>query len=194
MSFLKNIIGIVMCCCTLFQVTAQDKVEIMHYPKDWRFEKIPLPLGFAKDILWEGLEEVRFAPGMFNDKSDSYFTYYFGIRIENREDAITKKELKEVLEKYYKGLCKAVNGNDKFPVNYNEIKFEVEEKGVHSFKANGIFFDVFTDGKRLPIELLFDYQRLNQNTLLLLTTITPQRNSKELKALHKKNVSNNMRK
>src|SRR5262249_653024 len=34
-------------------------------PEGWRSETIPFPLDFARDLPLEGVEELRFAPGMF---------------------------------------------------------------------------------------------------------------------------------
>ncbi len=46
-------------------------------PSDWRPEVIPFPLGFAPDLGLEGVEELRFAPGMFDAKAADYFSYCF---------------------------------------------------------------------------------------------------------------------
>jgi len=42
---------------------------ILKGPADWRFERLPIPPGFAQDIKWTGFEEARFAPGMFDPSS-----------------------------------------------------------------------------------------------------------------------------
>ena len=58
-------------------VPAQEKpgaVKIhLDAPKGWRGEAIQLPPSFAPKMTWKGLEEVRFAPGMFDPKKDDFF-------------------------------------------------------------------------------------------------------------------------
>ena len=47
----------------------QELAEIpfsMPTPEGWRTETIPFPLEFAPELEYEGLEELRFAPGMFD--------------------------------------------------------------------------------------------------------------------------------
>ncbi len=62
---------------------AQDNNPfILKTPTDWRYEKIDLPLDFAPSINYNGFEELRFAPGMFDREAEKYFTYVFVISIE----------------------------------------------------------------------------------------------------------------
>src|SRR5204863_171753 len=44
-------------------------------PKGWGKETIELPPQFAPDMKWKGVEELRFAPGMFKAGADDFFSY-----------------------------------------------------------------------------------------------------------------------
>ena len=56
---------------------AADPPEIqIKAPKAWRSETIKLPPAFAPDMTLTGVEEIRFAPGMFQADSDSFFSYF----------------------------------------------------------------------------------------------------------------------
>ncbi|MEM7393198.1 MAG: hypothetical protein AAF492_12705, partial [Verrucomicrobiota bacterium] len=46
-------------------------------PKGWFGERIALPTGFAPDMTLKGVEEIRFAPGMFKPDAADFFTYVF---------------------------------------------------------------------------------------------------------------------
>ena len=46
-------------------------------PKGWRSERIPFPLSFAPAMKYQGFEELRFGPGMFQPESETYWTYGF---------------------------------------------------------------------------------------------------------------------
>ena len=63
---------------------AQPSPTMLMGPEDWRFERLPIPPGFARDIPWTGYEEARFSPGMFDPKSATYFTYALSISIDGR--------------------------------------------------------------------------------------------------------------
>ncbi len=49
-------------------VAAAEEVAVPSFflptPEGWQTETIPFPLEFAPEIKYEGLEELRFAPGM----------------------------------------------------------------------------------------------------------------------------------
>ncbi len=175
-----------------FMITsyAQEKAKILKYPKDWRYERINFPLDFAKNIDWEGFEELRFSPGMFDVKSPDYFTYYFVLSIKKVEISI--EEIKEALIKYYKGLCKAVNVKEKFKINHEEITVTIEKISSCSLKANVVFFDGFTDGRRIVLDMLIEVSKVKDTEMLLLTSVTPSGNAEKLDVLHKNNIKHNL--
>ena len=46
-------------------------------PTGWKPERIPFPLGFAPSPSYTGFEQLYFAPGMFDPRSENYITYLF---------------------------------------------------------------------------------------------------------------------
>ncbi len=46
-------------------------------PKDWTIERFPIPISFAPQILYKGVEDIRFTPGWAKVKSDEYWSYAF---------------------------------------------------------------------------------------------------------------------
>ncbi|MCE9595200.1 MAG: hypothetical protein K8S98_13520 [Planctomycetes bacterium] len=76
-------------------------------PTGWRTETIPFPLDFAPSLPHRGIEELRFAPGMFKDGSDDFWTYAFVWWIEG-EVAFDAQTLNAELATYYEGLSLAV--------------------------------------------------------------------------------------
>src|SRR4051794_9456116 len=46
-------------------------------PPGFRTETIPFPLGFAPDLPYRGVEELRFAPGMFQPGAPDFWSYAF---------------------------------------------------------------------------------------------------------------------
>ena len=126
-------------------------------PPDWRFERIEFPLPFAPDLKHEGFEELRFAPGMFNAKSDTYFTYIFAMKITNKV-VLDASGLKSLLETYFRGLCKAVSEGTDFKIDGSKISAKVSEDHFEAEHARHFHvtlqsFDPFVTGKPLTLNL-----------------------------------------
>ena len=92
-------------------------------PAGWGGETIPLPTGFAPDMKLNGFEHIRFAPGMMDPKSDTFFSYAFVFELEPMPE-LSEAVVKDEFLKYYRGLCKAVlNGK---PPQVDPSKFTLE--------------------------------------------------------------------
>ena len=138
-----------------------DDPFVFKTPKDWRSERIPFPLDFAKDLDFKGFEELRFAPGMFDPKSESYFTYVFLWWLEGKP-AIDAKRLESDLAKYYKGLCGAVGKSRGLQLDLDKVRAKVqpskpdESRITHqatSFFAVVDCYDAFVTGKPLTLNV-----------------------------------------
>jgi hypothetical protein len=78
-------------------------------PKGWGKETIELPPGFAPDMAWKGVEDLRFAPGMFKPDAPDFFSYALLFWLPDDQKTDPKTIEKELLA-YYRGLAKAVAG------------------------------------------------------------------------------------
>ena len=76
-------------------------------PAAWGGETIQLPPGFATEMKLKGSVHIRFAPGMMNPESDTFFSYAFVFELEPMPE-LTEAVVKDEFLKYYRGLCKAV--------------------------------------------------------------------------------------
>jgi hypothetical protein len=93
-------------CCALPDEPKKDEIQL-DVPKGWRGERIVLPPGFAKDMKVKGIEEIRFAPGMFQPEAKDFFSYVIVFRLDGKPD-LTVESLNAELLTYYRGLAKAV--------------------------------------------------------------------------------------
>ena len=103
---------LLVCCGVASTACAQSEAESkapyqMPSPKGWGRERIKLPPAFAPKMNWKGHEDLRFAPGMFNPKSDSFLSYDVLFWIEG-ERVPTLKELQQKITTYYQGLSRAL--------------------------------------------------------------------------------------
>ncbi len=75
-------------------------------PKDWTIERFLIPISFAPQIRYQGVEDIRFTPGWGKVNSDGYWTYAFLWYL----DGSPKTDAKIIagnLKAYYTGLIRS---------------------------------------------------------------------------------------
>jgi hypothetical protein len=101
-------------------------------PTDWSIERFLIPISFAPEIPYKGVEDIRFTPGWGNVKSEEYWSYAF---LWYLDGAVTMnpKTIEDNLKHYYTGLVK-VNGAEipkekLIPVvtSFKEVKKEKDD-------------------------------------------------------------------
>ncbi len=153
-------------------------------PTGWRSETIPFPLGFAPEVPYRGLEEVRFAPGFFQPKSDTFWTYAFAWWLEGEPDT-SRKGLESNLTRYFSGLCTAVGGKkyafapDHFRVRL-EPATEPAKHGGHearAFRGTIETYDPFATGASITLNVeaqVWDCTPARHRAVLILASPKPR--------------------
>lgn len=75
-------------------------------PEGWGIERFLIPINFAPEIPYKGVEDIRFAPGWAKAQSDDYWTYAFLWYL----DGSPKTNVEIIagnLKAYYTGLTKS---------------------------------------------------------------------------------------
>ncbi len=147
-------------------------------PADWRYERIDCPLPFAPELKYDGFEELRFAPGMFNAESDTYFTYIFAMKITN-DATFDARLLKSFLETYFRGLCRTVAEGTDFEIDPSKISATVREdhyeaKNSRHFTVTLDSYDPFVTGKPLKLRLEMLLVRKAENDHRVFATVSPK--------------------
>lgn len=147
-------------------------------PRDWRFERIDFPLPFVPALKYDGFEELKFAPGMFDAKSDTYFTYVFAMKITN-DVSINAKPLKSMLETYFRGLCQTVAKGTDFKIDASKIVATVREdhyEAPHSrhFSVTLDSYDPFVTGKPLQLRLEMLVVKMGKNDQRIFAAVSPK--------------------
>lgn len=93
-------------------------------PTGWGGETIKLPPGFAPEMKLQGSEHIRFAPGMMQPASNSFFSYAFVFELQP-QPVLTEMVVKDEFLKYYRGLCKAVLNGKHPDVDPSEFTLEL---------------------------------------------------------------------
>ena len=133
-----------------------EAVAPWRIPAGWRSETIPFPLDFAPSLAHRGVEELRFAPGMFDPKAPGYWSYAFLWRTEDAA-ALDADALAAELTTYFRGLLAAVDkerGRIKTP---EAIVVRATATGTGTFSLTARVFDAFGTG--LAVDLTGNARR-----------------------------------
>lgn len=175
-----------MLMCPWQEVRAEEKTApgaslFQQSPADWKAEVIPFPLGFAPDIDYKGVEELRFAPGMFKPETDTYFTYAFVWWLEGRP-LIDAARLQDDLLKYYRGLYQAVSKKETKQVGSFAVKIEPDgssdEDKVRKIRYRGEvrWVDPFVTEGDVSLNLrIFHWVCAGQDRTVVLFLATPRK-------------------
>ncbi len=72
-------------------------------PQGWDVERFQIPIEFAPQLVYKGVEDIRFTPGWGNSKSDEYWTYAFLWYLDGLPE-MNEIIVGENLKAYYTGL------------------------------------------------------------------------------------------
>ena len=110
---MKKISIVIFCLGTLSCVAQDSKKEFdgknwkapykLSTPTGWDIERFLIPIEFAPQIPYIGVEDIRFTPGWGNAKSNEYWTYAFLWYLDGAP-VINKNIIENNLRTYYTGL------------------------------------------------------------------------------------------
>ena len=171
--------------------TEEAKPQFLKEPADWAFERFTLPPSFEPAFPYKGVEELRFAPGMFKKDSATYFTYAFVAQLDN-VTAFSQDDTRDYLLRYFKGLCSSVAKDRKLVIDTALITVAVEKKkGLPTtetiYTASLNIFGVFVDGAsvKLNAEVKILINTVAKNACLIFITSPREKNDAIWKMLYK---------
>ena len=162
----------------------QEVPFLMPTPEGWRTETIPFPLSFAPELDYQGLEEIRFAPGMLEKGTEDFWSYAFVWWVEAGTE-VTADRLREDLVDYFRGLSQETAKARRFDLG--DAKFEVALKaedsgrGALRFRGVALTFDPFVT--REPVTLNIRVQAwpcVKQERMVVLFELSPQPETHEV--------------
>lgn len=77
-------------------------------PNGWGIERFLVPIAFAPEIKYTGVEDIRFTPGWADAKSEQYWSYVFLWYLEGKV-MMDERVVTNNLKNYYAGLLN-ING------------------------------------------------------------------------------------
>jgi hypothetical protein len=116
-------------------------------PAGWSTERFSLPPEFAPNISYKGVEDIRFAPGWGDSKSDEHWTYSFLWWLEG-SPKIDAAVLQTSLKAYYEGLVSGniagVPANKLVPTTTSVKKINTAPGDAQTFNGSITMFDYHT--------------------------------------------------
>lgn len=100
--------------------------EQLVFHTDWKGERIALPPTFAPAMKLRGIEVIRFAPGMFQAQSESFFSYAFVFSLV-KEQGLTREVIQREMLAYYQGLAESVSKSKGRTVDAGKFTFDLEQ-------------------------------------------------------------------
>lgn len=169
------LISLMLCA---FAAWAQETTYYQEAPDDWRGEVIPFPLGFAPEIPLKGLEELRFAPGMFKAEQPDYFSYTFLWWLEGKP-TLSTTDLEAHLMAYYVGLYKAVSKKAEKKTDHFKVSVSQGKGGTYTGTIDWV--DPFVTEKPLKLHMKIRRWRCEaQEREALFFELSPQPTSHEV--------------
>lgn len=104
--------------------TAAETGERLVFHTEWKGERIALPPAFAPAMKLRGIEEIRFAPGMFRAQADSFFSYAFVFSVSKDQELTATVIQRETLT-YYRGLAESVLKSKGSSVDAGKFTFKL---------------------------------------------------------------------
>ena len=136
---------------TLNSYCDEVKEVSINAPENWPKEIIKLPPGFAPDMKFRGIEDIRFAPGMFKPDAKDFFTYVF-LLDGKYGDKLDKNTIESEILIYYKGLGKAVGGK-KFNIDPEKFSIDLKSDDGKKFTGTLKWVEPFRTGKPQTLNL-----------------------------------------
>jgi hypothetical protein len=116
----------------------------LSFPTEWDVERFLIPISFAPQIPYKGVEDIRFAPGWAKVKSDEYWSYAFLWYLDGSPKT-NAKIVEHNLKAYYTGLVESMQGDisaDKLvPVKTKFKKVKTEIGDLKTFRGTIYMLD-----------------------------------------------------
>ena len=133
----NHIFTVILLMAGAFLAADEPRPAKLVAPAGWGGETIQLPPGFSPEMKLKGSEHIRFAPGMMNPESDTFFSYTFVFELEPKPE-LTEAVIKEELLKYYRGLCKAVLNGEIPNLDLSGFMLQLDLKQATSSRLFGV--------------------------------------------------------
>ncbi len=168
-------------------VIAADKITFTYKnfnwksPNGWEGAMFNVPTWFAKDMLFTGKELIRFHGGFYKTKSVGFWTYAFGLIVEQTKMPTTQLLVEET-HRYFVGLARTLGDNKQ--KNYPKREITVTPTSAWKTDSSGKrhsqhyllkAFDSFGTGKPIILNVKITTWLCNSKYRAIHYTLSPHK-------------------
>jgi len=176
-------------CLTSINIYGQDKPAFdghkweapyhLPVPKDWGIERFQIPINFAPQIPYRGVEDIRFTPGWGKVDSDEYWTYAFLWYLDGsiKTDA---QIIADNLKNYYTGLLKVNTDSARFsseklmPATTSFKKIATEKDDLETYSGTVQMID-YMSRKEITLNCMVHLKFcVEENKTILFHELSPE--------------------
>ncbi len=148
-------------------------------PDGWRSETIPFPLSFAPSLPYTGVEELRFAPGMFVQGAEDFWSYVFCWWVPEGTP-LDSKLLEADLATYFAGLTATVERAEHFTAENPSYAIELApvRTGLglpRRWTGTAAVFDAFASRAQIALRVVVEAEACpDEGMTAVLFMVSPQ--------------------
>lgn len=158
---------------SVFALSQEQELALLKADTTWGKEIITFPVSWAPQLTVTGFEELRFAPGWGDQKSEGFWSLVMAWQISNDHFPIVE-DIETNLEAYYDGLMKPNHWATEFPAPNVVLVRTSAEGQPTTFKGKIKVFDGFHTGTVITLNVEGDaYYCEARKQLILLLRISP---------------------
>jgi hypothetical protein len=186
---MRNLIILLLCLTSLTSFGQSAKVEFdgnkwdapytLNIPKGWDIERFLIPIEFAPQIPYKGVEDIRFTPGWGNVKSGEYWTYAFLWYLDDKQET-NEKIIEDNLKAYYTGLIgrniepRKIPAEKVVPVKTEFKKVKTDTGDLKTFRGTIYMLD-YMEQKPMTLNCIVHLKSCSgQNKTFIFNEISPK--------------------
>ena len=162
-----------------FDGSKWDAPYTLGFPKGWDVERFLIPIEFAPQISYKGIEDIRFSPGWSNVKTDGYWTYAFLWYLYDAPKT-NAKIVESNLKAYYTGLVgrnivsRKIPANKLVPVKTEVKEVKADKEDVKTFRGTIYMLD-YMEQKPVTLNCIVHLKSCSeQNKTIIFNEISPK--------------------
>ena len=171
---MKKIISIIAILLFAGLHSQEENLGVLESDSTWKKELIKMPLGFAREINYEGFEDIRFANGWSKKESSEFWAYTFVWHVKGIQKQ-TEENLTTHLKAYFDGLM-LPDDNDVQKISGATISFSKTKNQESSFIGTIKTYDRFHTKTTITLNCTvkaYYCNTLNTTTVLFRFSLQP---------------------
>lgn len=157
----------------------------LSFPEGWGVERFLIPIEFAPSIPYKGVEDLRFAPGWGNVKSEEYWSYAF-LWYLSEMPVTNETTIQTNLNAYYTGLIgrniekRKIPSEKLFPVKTSVKEVKAQSGDLKTFRGSINMLD-YMEQKPITLNCVVHLKScVNQSKGYIFYEISPKPSSDKI--------------